>query len=163
MGAAGNNWSIRRANPEDAEAISKMAAALNAYEGKPPLAFTAEDFRRDGFGPTAAFTTLIAERDGAAMGYVLFYPGYDVESAARGIHLADLYVKESARHQGIGRALLAAVVRECRDIRGTWVAWFVEKGNVEGQWFYQRIGAAVDTGTPFWTDVRKLERALQNR
>jgi GNAT superfamily N-acetyltransferase len=155
--------SIRRSTPEDGEGIARLAAALNAHEGKPPLNFTAEDFRRDGFGRDAAFNTLIAERDGEIIGYALFYPGYDVESASRGLHLADLYVIEPARHQGIGRALLAAVVRQCLEAGGKWIAWLVERGNTEGQRFYEAIGAAPDTGKPFWTDVAKLERALGNR
>jgi GNAT superfamily N-acetyltransferase len=122
--------SVRPAKPEDAEVVVKMAAALSAQEGKPPSRFTADHFRREGFGSGAVFTTLVAEVDNTIVGYALFYPGYDVESASRGLHLADLYVVETARRQGVGRALLAAVVRECRNARGQWVSWFVEETNL---------------------------------
>jgi hypothetical protein len=60
---------IRAATPGDAAAVAEMASALNVYEGKGPSPFTPEDFLRDGFGARAAFSTLVAERDGALVGY----------------------------------------------------------------------------------------------
>ena len=155
--------SIREAKPEDAEQVAKLAAALNAYEGRRPLAFSADDFRREGFGPRAAFSTLVAEERGALIGYALFYPGYDVETAARGVHLVDLFVLESSRRGGVGRALLAAVARVCREAGGGWISWAVVKDNREGLEFYRAIGAEEDSDPTFWTRLDVLEKGLARR
>ena len=140
-----------------------LAAALIAHEGKEPPAFSADDFRRDGFGPKAAFSTLVAEEKGALVGYALFYPGYDVETAARGVHLADLFVLESSRRRGVGRALLAAVARASREAEGRWISWAVVKNNREGREFYRAIGAEEDADTTFWTRLDVLEKGLVRR
>lgn len=155
--------SIREARPEDADNVAKMAAALNAHEGRPPLDFSADDFRRDGFGPKAAFSALVAEERGAVVGYALFYPGYDVETAARGIHVADLFVDEASRRRGVGRALLATVARRCREAEGKWISWAVVKDNREGHGFYRAIGAEEDSNTPFWTHLDVLEKRLEQQ
>lgn len=155
--------SIREAEPGDAEDVAKLAAALNAHEGKGSLAFSADDFWREGFGPKAAFSTLVAEENGALVGYALFYPGYDVETAARGVHLADLFVLASSRRRGVGGALLAAVARASRAAGGRWISWAVVKNNREGLEFYRAIGAEEDADTPFWTRLDVLEKRLARR
>jgi GNAT superfamily N-acetyltransferase len=137
---------IRPALREDGEAVAAMASALLVDEGKPPTRFSAADFRRDGFGPHAAFSTVVAELDHAIVGYALFYPGYDTESVSRGLFLADLFVARSARRQGIGRALVAAVARACLDHGGEWLFWLVLPANHGALAFYQRLGA-VDHGS----------------
>lgn len=125
-----------------------MSAALAAHEGKRRGPFLASRFRREGFGAKAAFRTFVAELDGADVGYALFYPGYDVDTASRGAHLADLFVAKPARRRGVGRALMAAVARECRKAGGAWVAWFAQRDNREARAFYRALGAAQDPDLP---------------
>ena len=141
---------VRRAKRSDGEAVAAMAAALAAHEGKPKGPFTAARFRREGFGRKAAFRTLVATAGGEVVGYVLFYPGYDVDTASQGVHLADLFVVKSARRKGVGRALMAAAARECRKARGAWVAWFVQRDNREAHAFYHALGARHDADLPMW-------------
>ena len=85
---------------------------------------------------------------GKIVGYALFYAGYDVDTASRGVHLADLFVAESARRRGVGRALVAAVARECRRTGGAWIAWFVQRDNREARAFYRALGARQDDDIP---------------
>ena len=88
---------IRAARPEDGATVAAMVAALSAHEGQSPPAFSAATFRRDGFGTDRAFETLIAERDGAVVGYALFQPAYSTEVGVRGTYLCDLYVDPAER------------------------------------------------------------------
>lgn len=129
----------RPARPDDAEAIADMARALSLADGGKPSQFTAEAFRRDGFGPQASFRAIVAEIDGAAAGYAVYYPGYDTDTATRGAYLADLYVAGHARRRGVGRALVSAVARACRDDGGRWMFWSVLKRNRGARRFYKRI------------------------
>ena len=135
---------VRSAYPDDAEAVATMASALSAHDGYGPGAFDAAAFRRDGFGRAAAFSVLVAGVGGAVVGYAMTYPGYGSISASRGLHLADLFVDPGARGRGVGRALVAAVARSCRDGGGDWVSWTVLAGNTRSRAFYERIGATVD-------------------
>ena len=130
---------IRPAVPEDGEAVVAMARALSRIDGGRATRFSIEKFQRDGFGPEPAFSTLVAEQDGELTGYAIYYPGYDTDSATRGIYLADLYVREAFRRRGIGRALLRALAARARDEGARWMFWSVLKRNLGGRRFYQRL------------------------
>ncbi len=130
---------VRPARPDDAELIARMARALSIADGGRPSRFTAESYRRDGFGEHAAFSTMVVELDGEAVGYGVYYPGYDTDSASRGIYLADLYVEETRRRQGLGRALLAGLAAEARSNGARWMFWSVLKRNRGARRFYQKV------------------------
>ncbi len=130
---------VRPARADDADRIAAMARALSIADGGRPSRFTAETFHRDGFGEHAAFSTIVAELDGEAVGYAIYYPGYDTDSATRGIYLADLFVVETRRRQGVGRALLAGLAAEARSAGARWMFWSVLKRNRGARRFYRKI------------------------
>lgn len=137
-----DTFRIRRARPEDADAVARFCAALSAEEGLPAPAFTAAHFRRDGFGPEAAFSGLIAERDGAPLGYALHARDYDTDRLERCVYLADLFVEKTARRLGIGRALVAGAAAAGRKDGATCLSWGVLADNARARAFYRAIGGA---------------------
>lgn len=132
---------IRRAEPADAEAIIALIDALSAFVQDPPTRLTAEDIRRDGFGPDAWFQCFLAEQDSRPVGYAIAYPGFSSDHGGRGLHLADLYVDPSLRGTGLGRALMAAVARHGRERDALWLVWDVWVKNDTAKAFYEAIGA----------------------
>lgn len=135
----GRDITVRPAVPDDAEAVASLARALSITDGGRRSHFSAEAFRRDGFGPDAAFQTTLAETDGRVVGYAVYYTGYDTDTATRGVYLADLFVVEAARRQGVGRALMAEVAAVCRRAGGRWMFWSVLKRNRGGRRFYRTM------------------------
>jgi hypothetical protein len=71
------NAMIRNATAADADAIGKLAREFQAYlralGDRTHFEFTAETYLRDGFGPNAAFSGLVAERNGEVIGYLLYH------------------------------------------------------------------------------------------
>ncbi len=132
---------IRRAEPADAEAIIIMIDALSAFVESPPTRLTAEDIRRDGFGPDAWFQCFVAERDGRLVGYAITYFGFSTDHGGRGLHLADLYVDGALRGGGVGRALMAAVAHHARAREALWLVWDVWIENATAEAFYKTLGA----------------------
>ena len=130
---------VRSARPDDADFIARMARALSVADGGRPSRFTAESFRRDGFGEHAAFSTMVVEVDGEVVGYAVYYAGYDTASATRGIYLADLYVDEDRRRQGLGRALLTSLAAAARTDGARWMFWSVLKRNRGARRFYKKV------------------------
>jgi GNAT superfamily N-acetyltransferase len=103
---------IRMATPDDAETLLALIRDLAAYEQAPPevVKTTAEDLRRHGFRPGAAFEALIAESaEGRPLGFALYFTNFSTWEGKPGIYLEDLYVAEAARGTGLGRRLIAAV------------------------------------------------------
>ena len=93
------------------------------------------------FGQTPAGEAIIAELDGEAVGFALFYGTFSTWECRPGIWLEDLYVPPEHRRGGIGRALLAhvaavAVTRGC-----TRLEWAALDWNEPALDFYRKLGA----------------------
>jgi ribosomal protein S18 acetylase RimI-like enzyme len=134
-------WQVRDAAPEDAAAVVALIRRFTAEEGNPPGRLTPDAFVTLSFGAEVRFRTKLVEVGGEILGYALFYPSYDTDHGAKGAYLQDLYVLPEARGQGIGRALMHAVVRACRDDGGRYLFWNALVSNHAGRAFYRRIGA----------------------
>jgi len=132
---------IRRALPADAPAVAALGRALNLHLREPDEHFTAEAVLRDGFGAEPQFSVLLAERDGAAVGYLLLHEAYETAYAARGLYVCDIYVAPAARGAGVGRALMAAAAREAKARGRSFLWWAVKPWNADAQAFYQALGA----------------------
>ena len=137
--------SIRAAGPGDA---SRLVAMIHAFAGDVAESATVESGAvvRQALGPDRVVTTLLAETDGQAVGFAMFYPSFLLFSGTRGLLLTDLFVEASHRRRGIARALMAAVAERCRGEGGQWIQWEVWRKNPPALAFYDRIGARGRTG-----------------
>ncbi len=136
-----NHATIRPAAAADAGAIAEMANELSRLHGKPDDLYSAELVAAQAFGEAPLFSILVAERDGMLVGYAFFEDTFNSDNAARGLWLLDLFVRESARRQGIGQGLLAAAARETLARGGKSLLWGVLSDNVDARAFYAGIGA----------------------
>ena len=132
---------VRPARPDDAAILAEMANDLNDHVGIHGRPFTAARVLADGFGPGAAFTPLVAERDGAVLGYVFIALGYSTDFAGRAMWLHDIFVAPAARGQGVGHALMSAAAAESVRAGCLSLEWGVHKANTGALAFYRRIGA----------------------
>ena|SRR5215472_3330875 len=96
-----------------------------------------ETLIKDGFGSQPKFRSLIAEWDGQAIGYALFFHFYS-SCKGSGIFLEDLFVREAFRGRGIGRALLSKVARIARQEGSYSVRWEVQSGTSWWEWISSR-------------------------
>src|SRR5215510_12361699 len=78
---------IRPAALDDAEGVERLyrqsAAHLRSLGDRTDFRFSAEAYRRDGFGDRPAFSGIIAVVDGRPAGYLLYTQGYDTDGATR--------------------------------------------------------------------------------
>jgi GNAT superfamily N-acetyltransferase len=99
---------IRPAEASDAPTIVRLVRELAAYEGLlDQVRLSEADVVRDGFGERPRFACLLAEVDGAAAGFALYFEDYSTFEGRPGIFVEDLYVCEAARGLGVGQQLLA--------------------------------------------------------
>lgn len=133
---------VRPAVIEDTPALALLVAALRAHQKDPIGHLNEAALRRDGFGEERAFDILVAERDRRPIGYALFTECYEPAFAARGLYLADLYVRPEARRTGAGRALVRAVADEAVRRERSYVWWTSLAANAEAHAFYAAVGAA---------------------
>jgi GNAT superfamily N-acetyltransferase len=138
--------SIRPATAADAGTIAALVEELNRQQREELGHVTAAAVLRDGFGKAPPeFRVLLAEADGATVGYALFHPSWSTEVGEPGFYLYDLFVREGCRGRGVGRALLAALARTAREEGRTFLWWSSKEWNREAQAFYRRLGAIEET------------------
>ena len=77
------------------------------------------------------------------IGFALFFTSYSTFLTRPGIYLEDLFVLESHRRQGVGRALLVEVQRIAGARGAGRLEWAVLEWNADAIEFYRRIGAEV--------------------
>ena len=103
---------IRDAVPEDVPAILRLVRALAEFEHQPDAVVATEtDLRRDGWGPQKRFSCRIAEVDGAAVGFALWFYSYSTWEGRAGLYLEDLYVSPEARGRGLGEQMIVDLAR----------------------------------------------------
>ena len=150
---------IRPATTDDVPLMLRFIRELADYEREPDAVAASEaDLLRDGFGAMPRFRAVIAEHNGAAAGFALFFNSYSTWRGHHGIRLEDLYVTPAARGQGIGRALLGylaglAVAEGCPRLE-----WDVLTWNAPAIAFYRALGA---TTQEEWRIMRLADEALK--
>jgi len=133
---------IRAAQPEDVGTIVKLIQGLAEYEHEPQAALaTEEDLLRDGFGTTPRFHCLIAEWQGAPVGFALYFYNYSTWKGRPGIYLEDLFVWPEYRGKGIGKALLLRVAQVAVAEKCGRYEWQVLDWNTPAIEFYEGLGA----------------------
>lgn len=149
---------VRSAVPEDLDLIIGFIRALAAYER------LADAVRLDRdvlgahlFGATPKAEVVIAERDGAAIGFALFFHNFSTFEGRPGIYLEDLFVAPEARGSGAGKALLRHLAQLALDRGCARLEWSVLDWNEPAISFYRSLGAA---SMDDWTVNRLSGHAL---
>lgn len=133
---------IRNAVETDAPEILALIRALAAYERAPDAVKATEaDLREHGFGPDPYFQCLIAEEDGKAAGFALYFFDYSTWMGRPGIYLEDIFVYPEFRGRGIGKALLQRVAAVAVEKGCTRLKWEVLDWNTPAIEFYSAMGA----------------------
>ena len=136
---------VRPATPEDAEIIVQLEKEFDDYLRSlgdlNPTVLNAESYLRDGFGEEPVYSGIVAEAGCEVVGFLLYHSGYDFDHGGRVLYIIDLFVRESARRKGAGRALMEKAADICRRAGGNELVWAVYNPNKLAFIFYENLGA----------------------
>ena len=150
---------IRAAEPGDVGTILRFIRELAEYEREPDAVEATEaDLLRDGFGEVPRFRCVIAEQDGEAVGFALFFTSYSTWRGRHGIRLEDLYVTPAARGAGVGKALLRHLARVAVSEGCKRLEWDVLEWNAPAIGFYEAMGARM---MQEWRIMRVADEGLR--
>ncbi|SEJ99814.1 L-amino acid N-acyltransferase YncA [Sphingobium sp. AP50] len=133
---------IREAQADDIDTIKAFILALADYERlSHEVKADRATLARYLFGPRPMAEVLIAQHDGVAVGFALFFHNFSTFEGRPGLYLEDLFVLPEARGLGAGKALLArlaqlAIERDCARLE-----WSVLDWNAPAIAFYRALGA----------------------
>lgn len=149
---------IRPATPADVALILRLVRELAEFEREPDAVEATEDMlERALFGERPAAEAVIAELDGAPVGFALFFQNFSTWTGRPGIYLEDLYVTPAARGSGTGTALLRHLAGIALDRGCGRFEWAVLDWNEPAINFYRAMGAV---GMDEWRVQRVAGDAL---
>ncbi len=149
---------LRAATAADSQVIFELISELAVYEHEPDAVQTSPHIIQAQLASERCpFECVIAEHQGAAVGFALFFQNYSTWKGKPGLYLEDLFVRESARKLGVGKALLRHLGRIAAERDYARMEWSVLDWNRLAIDFYEALGA-----TPMreWTTFRLSGAAL---
>ena len=163
---------LRPALPADAPALAALGrdsfiAKFGAmYRPEDLAAFLAEQHAPQIVAAQLAdpaYRVMLAERDGALVGYCKLGLSCGWPEHARGSHaieLKQLYTAPGATGGGIGSALMDWALAEARALGADEIQLSVWSGNTDAQRFYHRYGFARVADTHFWVGEQRDDEFL---
>lgn len=149
---------IRPAVREDTGRILAFIRELAEYEKLAHEAVADEaGLAQQLFGPTPRAEVLIAEVDGEAAGFALFFHNFSTFVGKPGLYLEDLFVRPQYRGLGLGKRLMVRLAKIALDRDCGRFEWSVLDWNTPAIDFYRSLGAV---GMAEWTVQRVTDDAL---
>ena len=133
---------IRPAVAADVPVILEFIKKLAAYEKLSHEMVASEELLTETlFGARRTAEVAIGYFEDKPVGFVLFFHNYSTFLGRPGIYIEDLFVEESDRGRGFGRALLLYVARLAKERRCGRLEWSVLDWNEPAIGFYKKLGA----------------------
>ncbi len=149
---------IREAVEEDVPLILQFIRKLARYERlSHEVTATEESLRKNLFRKRRFAEVILAEYRRKAVGFALFFHNFSTFLGTPGIYVEDLYVDETYRGRGFGRALFNHIVRLVKKRGCGRMEWSVLDWNRPAIRFYKNMGALPLSD---WTTYRLTEKAL---
>ena len=133
---------IRRARPDEAGLVLSLVRELADYEKLlHEVEATEAMIGAALFGSNPRMFCDIAEWNGEVAGFAVWFINFSTFSGRSGIYLEDLFVRPARRGNGIGKALLSHLAKECLANGWSRLQWSVLDWNTPSIEFYQSLGA----------------------
>jgi GNAT superfamily N-acetyltransferase len=143
---------IRRAIPTDVTAITAMIHELAQFERAPDQCTVTEtQISAALFDEPTTLRGHVAEVNGEIAAMALWFLNFSTWDGVAGVYLEDLFVRPRFRRNGVARAVLTALARECLDNGYTRLSWAVLDWNTDAIALYEAIGGQPQGG---WTSYR---------
>ena len=137
-----NEFIVRSCHAGDCSEILRLIRELAVYEKLENHVIATEDQLREHlFGSSPRAEALLAERQGRAVGFALYFTTFSTFRGQPGIYLEDLFVEPDHRGRGVGKQLLGEVARIAVERGCGRLEWSVLTWNRPAIGFYESLGA----------------------
>lgn len=115
------------------------------------------------FSPNATAKALICEEDGIAIGFAVYFYNYSTWLGKNGIYLEYLYVNESKRGKGAGKAMIKYLAKKAISENCGRFEWACLDWNTPSRDFYESLGAvALNEWIGYRFEGETLEKFANN-
>lgn len=141
---------IRNCEEKDIPVLHSLILGLAEHEKRPEdVTGTDEEMKYWLFERKIA-SALLAEIDGNAIGYAIYYPVYGSYSAAGKIHLEDIFIKPDFRGKGFGTKLLSYICKKALSEGYKAMEWSALDFNTDSIQYYLNLGAQKEQGRTYF-------------
>ncbi len=134
-------FSLKRVTEIDVPVLLNLIHSLATYEQlEQHITATEQDLFNGLFDDGAIAEAVIAWSGDEPVGFVVWYETFSTFRGRKGIYVEDLFVVESCRGSGVGRALLQHLAQVALDRNCLRLEWEVLRWNEPAIAFYERIG-----------------------
>jgi GNAT superfamily N-acetyltransferase len=131
---------IRKAGAADLEALGRLVRAYYEFDGIDYNAAKVRPALEQLVRESSLGNAFLVDIEGKTVGYAVATWGFDAEFGGRYLMLTDLFVEQSHRGAGFGKALLAAVDELGRTGGAGAIEGQVMRGNERARSFYHAYG-----------------------
>jgi GNAT superfamily N-acetyltransferase len=148
---APDRLALRPATAADVPTILALIRGIAEYERlSHEVEATEALLREHGFGQRPVYEAILAERDGRAVGFALYFFSFSTFKARPTLYLEDLFVVPEERRAGIGSRLLTRLAQVAVERHCGRMEWSVLDWNTPARDLYVKLGAkAMDEWTVF--------------
>ena len=133
---------LRSATRDDSALILSLIRELAEFEKLlHEVQASEETLSEHLFGAQPRAEVLIAEVDGQAIGFALYFHNFSTFLGKPGLYLEDLYIRPAFRGRGYGRSIMQALARIAVDRGCGRFEWWVLDWNHPAVEFYRSLGA----------------------
>jgi len=134
---------IRRADKDDVTRLFELITAIAEHHGQGRYVLTNPDeLLAAGFGDNQKFGALIAEYDGATVGFVSYTMDYSIWLGSDYMRIDDIFVDSNFRGKNIGERLMREAKALCDNLGVPRIKWEMQRDNAAARRFYERLGAS---------------------
>ena len=139
-------FAVRRAVADDVAKLTPLFDAYRMFYAQPSDPEASAAFLREWIARDES-VVFLAEDDDDVLGFVQLYPIWSSTTTPAGRFwlLNDLFVAESARRRGAGRALMERAERLARETDAVGLTLSTAVDNLRGQRLYESVGYRRDT------------------
>jgi GNAT superfamily N-acetyltransferase len=136
--------SIRRARSDEVGLVLALVRELADYEKLlHEVVATEAQIAQALVGKDPRLFCEIAEWNGEPAGFAVWFINFSTFSGRSGIYLEDLFVRPALRGNGIGKALLVHLAKQCVANGWSRLQWAVLDWNTPSIEFYKSLGAVL--------------------
>jgi GNAT superfamily N-acetyltransferase len=149
--------------PGDLEAFAALAEEMDRFYGATefdPLDVRLRQIEEALFGDQPWAYALIAWTDDQPVGFATYSFLWPAAGFTRSLFLKELYVIETARRAGVGKAIMQSLAEIAVKTDCSRFEWQTDTPNTKAQRFYEDLGIAVDKTKLFYRAQGEALRAL---
>ena len=141
---------LRKTTEKDASLVYDFINGLAFYEKRPQDMTGSKEMLKFWLYEKKIATAVVAEFEGNAIGYAIYYPVFGSFSAKANVHLEDLFIKPEFRSQGFGKEFFFALTNMIKNEGCSKIEWSCLDWNTPSIEFYKKIGAKQETGREYF-------------